>query len=178
MGLSCQWTLLHLRLLTTHAMLPVSRFPALLAASAGALLMLLQTSSGQEDVVGLAVGSDSILSAPYVDSFSCEGQAYGYFADVQNNCEVFHICYPLTDETGRITEYLKWSFFCGTGPCLTRRAWCVTTPRTPSPARSRPRCTARSSTAGSTRRSTRSTRSASVILSLAVVDHHTHTEIK
>ena len=33
------------------AMLPVSRFPALLAASAGALLMLLQTSSGQEDVV-------------------------------------------------------------------------------------------------------------------------------
>ena len=38
--------------------------------------------------MGLAAGSDSILSAPYVDSFSCEGQAYGYFADVQNNCEV------------------------------------------------------------------------------------------
>ena len=41
---------------------------------------------GQEDV-GLPAGSDAILSSPYVDSFSCEGQAYGYFADVQNNCE-------------------------------------------------------------------------------------------
>merc|ERR1712073_149897 len=63
-------------LLTTHAMLPVSRFPALLAASAGA----------------------------------------------QNNCEVFHICYPLTDETGRITEYLKWSFFCGNGTVFDQEA--------------------------------------------------------
>ena len=43
--------------------------------------------SGQDDGVGLPAGSDAILSAPYVDSFSCEGQAYGYFADVQNNCE-------------------------------------------------------------------------------------------
>ena len=43
--------------------------------------------SGQDDGVGLPAGSDAILSSPYVDSFSCEGQAYGYFADVQNNCE-------------------------------------------------------------------------------------------
>merc|ERR1711868_200851 len=53
---------------------------------------------------------------------SCEGQAYGYFADVDNNCEVFHICYPLTDETGRITEYLKWSFFCGNGTVFDQEA--------------------------------------------------------
>ena len=43
--------------------------------------------TGQDDGVGLPAGSDAILSSPYVDSFSCEGQAYGYFADVQNNCE-------------------------------------------------------------------------------------------
>merc|ERR1711936_1132353 len=54
--------------------------------------------------------------------FSCEGQAYGYFADVENNCEVFHICYPLTDDTGRITEYIRWSFFCGNGTVFDQEA--------------------------------------------------------
>ena len=37
---------------------------------------------------GLPGGSEDILSAPYTDSFSCEGQAYGYYADIDNNCEV------------------------------------------------------------------------------------------
>lgn len=33
-------------------------------------------------------GTDEILEKPYKDSFSCEGQAYGYYADVDNNCQV------------------------------------------------------------------------------------------
>ena len=56
-----------------------------------------------------------VLSSAYVDSFSCEGQSYGYYADTLNNCEVFHICHPLEDlETGEVT-YQRWSFFCGNG---------------------------------------------------------------
>jgi len=30
-----------------------------------------------------------------VDSFSCDGRIYGYYADMDNDCQIFHICYPL-----------------------------------------------------------------------------------
>merc|ERR1712170_18283 len=96
--------------------------PAIFATAVLFVLGSLKEVVSQDDVVSLPAGSDAVLSSPYVDSFSCEGQAYGYFADVQNNCEVFHICYPLTDETGRITEYLKWSFFCGNGTVFDQEA--------------------------------------------------------
>ena len=53
-------------------------------------LLFLEKVLLQDEVAtsGLPAGSDAVLSSPYVDSFSCEGQAYGYFADVENNCEV------------------------------------------------------------------------------------------
>lgn len=44
----------------------------------------------------LAAGSQSILSSPVRTSFSCIGRDYGYFADVENNCEIFHICVPVS----------------------------------------------------------------------------------
>merc|ERR1712141_991128 len=93
-------------------------------------LLFLEKVLLQDEVAtsGLPAGSDAVLSSPYVDSFSCEGQAYGYFADVENNCEVFHICYPLTDDTGRITEYIKWSFFCGNGTVFDQQALVCTHP--------------------------------------------------
>merc|ERR1712173_477836 len=72
-----------------------------LAALPALCLLFLEQVLLQDEVASLPAGSDAVLSSPYVDSFSCEGQAYGYFADVENNCEVFHICYPLTDDTGR-----------------------------------------------------------------------------
>ena len=37
-------------------------------------------------------------------SFSCEGRAYGYYADPATNCQVFHICLGDGD--------IKWSFLC------------------------------------------------------------------
>jgi len=98
------------------------RLQPTLPAAALLLLLGLEEAVSQDDVASLPAGSDDVLTSPYVDGFSCEGQAYGYFADVQNNCEVFHICYPLTDETGRITEYLKWSFFCGNGTVFDQQA--------------------------------------------------------
>merc|ERR1711994_443923 len=93
-----------------------------LAALPALCLLFLEKVLLQDEVASLPAGSDAVLSSPYVDSFSCEGQAYGYFADVENNCEVFHICYPLTDDTGRITEYIKWSFFCGNGTVFDQQA--------------------------------------------------------
>lgn len=64
---------------------------------------------------GLPGGSDDILSAPYDESFSCEGRDYGYYADVANNCEIFHICLPVEDNEGNVIEFAKWSFVCGNG---------------------------------------------------------------
>ena len=46
-------------------------------------LVLSQEGSGS-----LPAGHEEILAYPYVDSFSCEGQAYGYYADVDSGCQV------------------------------------------------------------------------------------------
>ena len=46
-----------------------------------------------------------INGLPYTDlSFSCDGRAYGYYADPATNCQVFHICLGEQD--------IKWSFLC------------------------------------------------------------------
>jgi len=76
--------------------------------------------NGQEDYDygednGLPAGSNDILSAPYDESFSCEGRDYGYYADISNNCEIFHICLPVEDNEGNVIEFAKWSFVCGNG---------------------------------------------------------------
>ena len=74
----------------------------------------------------------SALFSPYnPESFSCEGQDYGYYADVESACEVrenilffsrktppfqiFHICLPIQDNEGIVTSTAKYSFFCGNG---------------------------------------------------------------
>ena len=83
----------------------------------GKLYILLSLSMcilGQDEPTNnLPAGSEDILSNPYSDGFSCEGQAYGYYADVENNCEVFHICLPIENNEGEVIEYAKWSFVCG-----------------------------------------------------------------
>jgi len=76
----------------------------------GLSLVLAQEGSGS-----LPAGSEDILQTPYSDTFSCEGQGYGYYADVQSGCQVFHICLPIEDNEGAVIETAKWSFFCGNG---------------------------------------------------------------
>ena len=98
-----------------------------LAVSVSALVIGLVLS--QEGSGSLPAGHEEILAYPYVDSFSCEGQAYGYYADVDSGCQVgrrrrrrinnhpifqvFHICLPIEDNEGQVIETAKWSFFCG-----------------------------------------------------------------
>ncbi len=40
---------------------------------------------------------------------------FSYYADVENNCQVFHICLPMEDDVGEVTDVLQWSFICGNG---------------------------------------------------------------
>ena len=62
-----------------------------------------------------AADAETFLAAPLSLSFSCEGRQYGYYADVDNHCQVFHICLPLEDDAGQVTETAHWSFICGNG---------------------------------------------------------------
>lgn len=57
--------------------------------------------------------SDPVFSSADINpGFTCEGRPYGYYADVANDCKIFHICQPL--EISSInTFYTRYSFFCG-----------------------------------------------------------------
>ena len=58
-------------------------------------------------------GADTILESGLQTSFSCDGRPYGYYADVANGCQVFHICLPIEDESGNTFEPAHFSFICG-----------------------------------------------------------------
>ncbi|XP_076318731.1 uncharacterized protein LOC143229816 [Tachypleus tridentatus] len=57
-------------------------------------------SDGVEEVVG-----------PLKFSFECEGKRYGYYADQDNDCKVFHVCVPQILPDGSL-ETSQYSFFC------------------------------------------------------------------
>merc|ERR1712203_146485 len=63
-----------------------------------------------EAALGLPADSRSIRDR-LVDEFSCEGRPYGYYADIANECQVFHMCQPVTYADGE-TETFKWSMIC------------------------------------------------------------------
>ena len=80
------------------------------------VFLCLFSSYGQaQDFTGyeFANEAESLLIAPLVKSFSCEGRDYGYYADVANNCQVFHICWPKMNELEDIVGMNMWSFICG-----------------------------------------------------------------
>ncbi|XP_047481214.1 uncharacterized protein LOC125033603 [Penaeus chinensis] len=63
-----------------------------------------------ERSLGLPSNSSSVR--PNIrDTFSCDGLSYGYYADVDNDCQIFHICYPYLQVDGS-TQMFKWSFLC------------------------------------------------------------------
>lgn len=45
-------------------------------------------------------------------SFSCDGLGYGYYADPDNDCKIFHICQSFKMSDGSIYNN-HWSFVCG-----------------------------------------------------------------
>lgn len=45
------------------------------------------------------------------DGFSCEGKMYGYYADIENDCQIFHVCLPVVYSDG-MEKNFRWSFIC------------------------------------------------------------------
>ncbi|XP_034481999.1 titin homolog [Drosophila innubila] len=51
------------------------------------------------------------IRADITDSFSCANKSYGYYADVENDCQIFHVCLPVTYADGKENTF-RWSFIC------------------------------------------------------------------
>lgn len=70
------------------------------------------SSSGRDSSSSLGLPSNSTHIRQNIrDTFSCNGLSYGYYADVDNDCQIFHICYPYPQLDGSTLMY-KWSFIC------------------------------------------------------------------
>ena len=46
-------------------------------------------------------------------SFNCNGRVYGYYADVKNECKIYHVCAPKL--TNGVQSYQHYSFICADG---------------------------------------------------------------
>ncbi|KAK8382440.1 hypothetical protein O3P69_015402 [Scylla paramamosain] len=73
-----------------------------------ACLVAVTARSGYELPYGV-----ELLRTQIINTFSCAGRPYGYYADVDNDCTVFHVCYPVRDEQGNLLEEAHFSFMCG-----------------------------------------------------------------
>lgn len=51
------------------------------------------------------------IRADIVDGFTCANKTYGYYADVDNDCQIFHVCLPVIYPDGKENTF-RWSFIC------------------------------------------------------------------
>uniref|UniRef100_A0A1I8PQ48 Chitin-binding type-2 domain-containing protein n=1 Tax=Stomoxys calcitrans TaxID=35570 RepID=A0A1I8PQ48_STOCA len=51
------------------------------------------------------------IRSEITDNFSCANKTYGYYADVDNDCQIFHVCLPVTYADGKENTF-RWSFIC------------------------------------------------------------------
>lgn len=65
--------------------------------------MAYQLASGFEDIIGQSI----------VESFTCDNRPYGYYADMDNDCKLFHVCLPIVDEIGETLSVDHFTFMCG-----------------------------------------------------------------
>ncbi|XP_031619483.1 uncharacterized protein LOC116338410 [Contarinia nasturtii] len=67
------------------------------------------------------------IRSEITDNFSCAGRQYGYYADVENDCQIFHVCLPVTYPDGQERQF-RWSFICPEETTFNQEAFtCVRT---------------------------------------------------
>ncbi|XP_076366235.1 U-scoloptoxin(01)-Cw1a-like [Tachypleus tridentatus] len=52
-----------------------------------------------------------LIVGPIETTFVCDESHSGYYADISNNCQIFHICDPKEIDGAR--KMLQYSFYCG-----------------------------------------------------------------
>ncbi|XP_028158420.1 uncharacterized protein LOC114351408 [Ostrinia furnacalis] len=97
--------------------------------SSGTILKFLREMSNQTkgDTLNLPANATSIREN-ITDTFSCENRTYGYYADVDNECQLFHVCLPSQTPSGRNVTY-KWSFICPAETVFNQEVLVCTRPR-------------------------------------------------
>lgn len=58
----------------------------------------------------LPAGAEEIVGE-ITRTFSCEGLKYGYYADVDNDCKLYHLCHPQELPGGRV-HMGHYTFLC------------------------------------------------------------------
>nr|XP_049701387.1 uncharacterized protein LOC110383117 [Helicoverpa armigera] len=84
------------------------------------------TNQTKADTLNLPANASSIREN-ITDTFSCENRTYGYYADVDNDCQVFHVCLPSQTPSGRNVTY-RWSFICPSETVFNQEALTCTRP--------------------------------------------------
>ena len=87
-----------------------------------AIVLCLVAATSARMAYRFSDGYLDILGAEPVQNFDCLGRPYGYYADVASNCQVFHVCLPITDEVGEVAETAHFSFFCGNGTVFSQES--------------------------------------------------------
>merc|ERR1711872_595095 len=78
-----------------------------------------EESFGAFEPLNLPSGA-SVLLGSISSQFSCVGLPYGYYADEDNSCRVFHVCNPLINANEGVETY-QYSFMCGEGTQFDQR---------------------------------------------------------
>ncbi|XP_027237386.1 uncharacterized protein [Penaeus vannamei] len=66
-------------------------------------------------LISRLVDNATAIREGIVDTFSCDGRYYGYYADQDNECQIFHICVPMKQLFPDLyddTDILQFSFIC------------------------------------------------------------------
>ncbi|CAG9573578.1 unnamed protein product [Danaus chrysippus] len=78
----------------------------------GSVLKMLRDMMNQSAAESLnLIANATSIRENITDTFSCENRTYGYYADVENECQLFHVCVPSQSPSGRNTTY-RYSFIC------------------------------------------------------------------
>ncbi|XP_071746068.1 U-scoloptoxin(01)-Cw1a [Lepeophtheirus salmonis] len=88
-------------------------YKILISIAIASVFVAHQATSQSESAYQFPADAEAYLDAPLSTTFTCDGQPYGYYADVDNNCKVFHICLPIEDDLGQVIQTAQWSFICG-----------------------------------------------------------------
>nr|XP_027233060.1 uncharacterized protein LOC113824523 [Penaeus vannamei] len=92
--------------------------------------------SGVFEPLNLPSGASALLGG-ITSAFSCLDRPYGYYADQDNSCRVFHVCNPTLFSNGAVETY-QYSFMCGEGSVFDQKELTCVAESSAIPARNPP----------------------------------------
>ncbi|XP_047490361.1 U-scoloptoxin(01)-Er1a-like [Penaeus chinensis] len=109
---------------------PTATLPsaAVMKVFAAAALLCLVAAVSARMAYQLPADAVALVRNSVREVFSCQNRAFGYYADVANDCRIFHVCQPIADEQGQELEMAHFSFICGNQTVFNQEALTCTHP--------------------------------------------------